>query len=119
MKLALKGETLQVWGEGKTSIEYLYVKDCVDAIENAIKNQIPSGIYNVGVNNSYSVLEIAELINKVCDNQSNIFIDRSKLEGGYHLQIDSSKFYKTAKWQPKWNLHDAISEMYELYKENK
>ncbi len=118
MKLASRRDTLEVWGEGKTSIEYIYVRDVVDAIETAVRLEIGCGIYNIGVNKSYSVLEIAELINSVCNNSGNLFINRTKPEGGYHILMDSEKFYKTTNWKPKWKLVDGISEMYNLLQNN-
>ena len=116
MKLAMKQQPLEIWGEGRTSIEYLYVRDVVDAIECAVRMDIPSGVYNVGCNHSYSVLEIAETINRVTGNLNNLVFDKTKAEGNYHILMDSSKFSKIANWQAKWNLEDAIAEMYQLYK---
>ena len=115
MKLAMNHQPLEIWGEGKTSIEYLYVRDVVDAIECAVRMSIPSGIYNVGCNRSYSVLEIAEAINRVTGNKDNLVFDRTKPEGNYHILMDSSKFCKAANWKAKWDLDSAIAEMYQLY----
>lgn len=115
MKLAMRQQPLEIWGEGRTSIEYLYVRDVVDAIECAVRMDIPSGVYNVGCNHSYSVLEIAKAINRVTGNDNNLVFDKTKAEGNYHILMDSSKFSKVANWKPKWNLDDAITEMYQLY----
>ena len=115
MKLAMKHQPLEIWGEGKTSIEYLYVRDVVDAIECAVRKSIPSGIYNVGCNQSYSVLEIAEAINRITGNKDNLVFDRTKPEGNYHILMDSSKFCKAANWKATWDLDSAIAEMYQLY----
>ena len=116
MNLANDGKLLEVWGEGKTRIEYLYVKDAVVAIENAVRMDIPNGIYNVGVNRSYSVLEIAKSVNIITGNTDNLIIDKSKLEGGYHILMDSEKFYRATNWRPQWTLEEAITDMYGYYK---
>ena len=76
IKQSLLKNTLEVWGEGETSIEYLYVKDATKAIEQAIIKDIKSGVYNVGVNQTYSVKEIANLIATVFDNKENIVFAR-------------------------------------------
>jgi UDP-glucose 4-epimerase len=116
MKLALKKQQLEVWGTGATSIEYLYVRDVVDAIESAVRNDIPTGAYNVGCGRSFSVLEIAETINREAGNEQNLFIDSSKPEGNYHILMDSSKFAEATNWKPKWSLEEAVKEMISLYK---
>ena len=115
MKLAIKKQQLEVWGTGSTSIEYLYVRDVVDAIENAVRSDIPAGVYNVGYGKSFSVLEIAETINRELGNEGNLFVDGTKPEGNYHILMDSSKFIKATNWEPKWSLENAVKEMISLY----
>lgn len=115
MKLAIKKQQLEVWGTGSTSIEYLYVRDVVDAIETAVRTDIPAGAYNVGCGKSFSVLEIAETINREAGNDGNLFIDSTKPEGNYHILMDSSKFTKATNWEPKWTLGEAVKEMISLY----
>ncbi len=116
MNLARAKQTLEVWGEGKTSIEYLYVKDAASAIEATLKApDIMSGNYNVGTNQSYTVLEIAQAINKAFDNDGNLFIDSSKPEATYHILMDSSRFYNTFDWKPKWRLEEAIEDICKYY----
>jgi len=118
MKLAVQKKQLEIWGEGKTGIDYLYVRDAVEAIEHAIPDNIQSGIYNVGANRAYMINEIAETINAVCNNEGNIFYDKSKQEGGYFIKMDSTKYYNMSSWSPKWSLKEAIKEMFHYYKKN-
>lgn len=119
MKLAIKKQQLEVWGTGSTSIEYLYVRDVVDAIETAVRTDIPAGAYNVGCGKSFSVLEIAETINREAGNDGNLFIDSTKPEGNYHILMDSSKFQNATNWKSKWSLDDAVKEMISLYQNEK
>lgn len=115
MKLALKNKPLEIWGKGDTSIEYLYVRDCVEAIIETIKTSIPSDIYNLGSSESYSVLQLAQTINKICNNEGNIIQDLSKAETGYDILMDSSMFRKHTGWEVRWELEKAILEMYCLF----
>lgn len=117
MNLSREKKPLTVWGEGKTSIEYLYVKDAVCAIDKAIQSDFPSGVYNVGPGKAYSVLEIAEAINSVCGNSGNIIFDHDKPEGNYNILMDSTKFNLLTGWTAKWGLLDAIEDINILSKE--
>ena len=119
MKLAVDKKCLEVWGEGKTSIEYLYVRDVVAAIEMAVRSDIPGGSYNVGCNCSYSVLEVAETINRVTGNVNNLILDRTKQEGNYHILMDSSKFCNATGWKSAWHLEDAIRDMFKSYQDDR
>ena len=102
---------LEIWGEGETCIEYMYVKDALTAIEKVITQDIPSGMYNVGVNRSYTVKEIAEIINSVCNNKGNVIFDNTKKEAGYHILMDSSKFNHITGWHSEWKMEDAIKDI--------
>lgn len=119
MNLARTKQRLEVWGEGKTKIEYIYVKDAVTAIEAILRaSKKHSGTYNVGTNRSYSVLEIAKAINKVCNNDGNLFIDSAKQESYYHILMDSSSFYKAFEWKPEWELEKAIEDICKYYEKH-
>ncbi|MFP4556743.1 MAG: NAD-dependent epimerase/dehydratase family protein [Bacteroidales bacterium] len=115
MKMAMNKQPLVVFGEGSTRIEYLYVKDCVDAILKTMFCDIPSGVYNLGSSESYSVLELAKIINKTCGNDGNIKFDFSTPETGHDILMDSSLFRKYCLWEKRWMLEPAIKDMYSLF----
>ncbi|MGI6292120.1 MAG: NAD-dependent epimerase/dehydratase family protein [Bacteroidales bacterium] len=115
IKQSLLKNTLEVWGEGETSIEYLYVKDATKAIEQAIIKDIKSGVYNVGVNQTYSVKEIANLIATVFDNKENIVFLQEKTEGNYCILMDSSAFFQATNWKAQWSLEEAVKDIKKIY----
>lgn len=116
MKLAMNNKPLEVWGTGSKSIEYLYVRDCVEAIIEATNTNIHSGIYNLGSSQSYSILQLAKTINKICGNEGNIILDPTKEETGYNILMDSSLFMQHTQWKVQWELENAVQEMYELFR---
>lgn len=118
MKLAMNNKSLEIWGKGNTSIEYLYVRDCVEAIIEAVHAKIPSGVYNLGSSQSYSVLQLAQSINEICGNQGNIVQDLSKQETGNDILMDSSLFEKYTHWKARWSLENALQEMTELFRDD-
>lgn len=115
MERAVAGEVLEIWGSGRTCIEYLYVKDAVSAIMRAIEMNIPSGIYNVGANKTYSIIEIASIVNRITHNNAGVVYKRDKDDVSYKILMDSSKFYSAAKWHPSWSLELAIEDIYKYY----
>ncbi|WP_321307507.1 NAD(P)-dependent oxidoreductase [Marinifilum fragile] len=111
MSLAMQNKQLEIWGEGKTSIDYIYVKDVVGAIEKAIQFDAPNGTFNIGSNNSYSIKTVAESINNVFDNKGNIAYLRDKKEGGFNLLMDCTKAENELGWKPFWDLDTALNDM--------
>lgn len=108
LALAKKKLTLRVWGSGKTSVDYIYVKDVESAIDKAIQPEAPYGTYNIGSGRSYSMLEIAKAINEVFDNNDNIQLDDSKKERGGNIFMDCSKAKEFLNWEPEFNLYQAL-----------
>ena len=45
---AIKGETVEIWGNPKIAKDIVYVKDFIQIVEKAIKSKSAHGIYNVG-----------------------------------------------------------------------
>lgn len=115
INLARSGKTLEIWGEGKTTIDFLYVKDAVSAIERAISENAPQGTYNIGSNRGYSVKDIAETINDVFENKNNLSYISNKKEGGYTVFMNSKKAEKYLGWNANWNLYSAIADIKKYY----
>lgn len=113
---SLLKQSIDIWGKGSTSIEYMYVKDAVDVIEKIIRSSIKGGIYNVGVNRMYSVCEIAEVITDVFDNKGNIVFLRDKQENGHNILMDSSLLNFALQWQAQWQLKEAVEDILTYYK---
>jgi UDP-glucose 4-epimerase len=111
VKLAKQKKTLEVWGKGETSIDFLYIKDVALAIEKAILPDSPHGTYNIGSCNFYSVREIAECINEVFENKGNIIFLHDKKEGGYKIYMDCTKAETELGWKPQWTLKKALEDM--------
>lgn len=48
MEQAIKGETIEIWGDPSRGKEIVYVKDCIQIIEKCLKSSHDGGMYNVG-----------------------------------------------------------------------
>ena len=48
IKKALKGETIEIWGDQTVPKDMIYVKDFIQLIENAIHSKTAQGMYNAG-----------------------------------------------------------------------
>lgn len=104
-------QTIEIWGEGKTGIDFLYIKDAVEAIYKSVQPSAASGTYNIGSGIGYSVKKIAENINKVFDNEGNLKYLKEKKEGGYNVYMNTQKANTVLGWKPKYSMIDALEEM--------
>ena len=108
---AIHKKRLQLWGKGKGSRDYIYVKDVCIAIEKSLKNDKINGIFNIGSNKSTSHREFAEVINDVFNNEGNLeFIENIEEDKSAFL-MNSNKAALELDWNPQWNIRDALIDM--------
>lgn len=100
---AVKGETLEIWGDPKSKKEMVYVKDFVQLVFRCIESKRDGGIYNVGCGKPVSIEEqiirIADVFSKgksdivYCPEKKSspqfvLSIEKARKELGYEPQFD-------------------------------
>ena len=68
LKNILKGESVNIWGDGEAIRDYLYVGDLAKIVAQLIEKNIFNEVFNVGSGVGYSVNEIISVIRKVAGN---------------------------------------------------
>ncbi len=108
-------ETLEVWGKGVSIRRYIYIKDVIDALLFAINTE-QAGIFNIGMQEAISLAELANIINKVFENEGNIkYIPYDKEDKA----IDNMSIEKATnilQWQPQYDMISALKDMQNDYK---
>jgi UDP-glucuronate decarboxylase len=70
---ALKNQNINIYGDGSQTRTFCYVNDNVDACLTAFyENKFVNEVVNVGGDDEISVLELAQLIIKLCNSSSKI-----------------------------------------------
>ncbi|BBG65177.1 UDP-glucose 4-epimerase [Hydrogenimonas sp.] len=87
--------------------EYIYIKDLVDAFEKALLASDRKGIFNVGSGEIVDIPDMASSIAKAFDRTDLVKISEEiKYLTEYSL-MDSSLFYKTFQWYPRYTFDMA------------
>lgn len=109
---ALRNENLVIFGDGKQTRDFIFVEDVVKA--NLLAMEL-EGIYNVSSNTQVSVNEIAEIILKKINSQSQI-IRANPIAGELlHTKLSSEKL--TAKgWSPGQDTETGIEKTIEYFR---
>lgn len=114
----LKGEALEVWGNGDALKDYLHVNDLIDFIQTALHNY-QTGIYNVAQGRSDSVNSIIQKIEKVSGKA--IRVSRKPAVPGdvREIHFDNSLAKETFGWYPKIETEVGIEQTWnEIVKRN-
>ena len=112
---------LNVLGNGYQKKSYLYIQDCLEAIDLAVNSDNQkSNLYNLGVND---VCNVRESISWICDelglNPELIFEDseRGWVGDNPHIHLDTSKVTGIG-WEPKYTIEQSIRKTVKFLKNN-
>ena len=127
---AIAGEPIVIWGGGKKRVDFIYVKDVVNAVLRSLKAKNP-GVYNIGSGSSVSIRELARCVHSVFSKKDlppggakgrrcAVIFDTDKPEDTIPVWFNTSKAKKALRFQVKYSLLDGLRDYKrELNKTNK
>ncbi|ALM75212.1 SDR family oxidoreductase [Thermococcus barophilus] len=116
---ALKNEPLIIFGDGKQTRDFIYVKDVVKAnILVAEKEKANGEVFNVARGERTTILELAMKIIDATNSSSSIIFDKPRPGDIKHSQADISKIKKLG-FKPDYSLKEGLLRMIEWYRRQK
>jgi GDP-L-fucose synthase len=103
-----------IWGSGEPRREFLYVEDLADACLFLMQRYNEAGLVNVGTGTDLTVMELAELIQKITGYDGSIQRDFSKPDGTPRKLMDISKL-EAMGWKARISLEEGIRKVYAAY----
>jgi len=99
----LKNKPITIHGAGKNIRDWIYVRDHCTALDLMLHKGVPGEVYNVGVDNERSNLEVAQLILSAM-NKSDSLIEFVEDRPGNDLRyaIDAGKI-ESLGWKPEYD----------------
>lgn len=109
--------SVEIWGTGTPKREFLHVDDLAEACFFLLENYNEEGLVNVGVGNDVSILELAQLVQKVVGYTGTIELNTSKPDGTPRKLMDVAKI-NAMGWKASIGLEEGITKVYEAIKNN-
>jgi GDP-L-fucose synthase len=106
-----------IWGSGEPKREFLYVDDLADACFFLMQNYNEPGLVNVGTGKDLTIMELAELIQRITGYEGSIRRDPSKPDGTPRKLLDVSKL-EGLGWKAAVSLEVGIRAVYAAYKKD-
>jgi GDP-L-fucose synthase len=103
---------VKLWGSGTPLREFLHVDDLADACLFLMNHYHEKGLVNVGMGTDISILELAQLIQKIVGYQGNITLDPSRPDGTPRKLMDVSKLNQLG-WKASIGLEQGITRVCE------
>jgi len=123
IRKALNNEPIQIFGTGKQTRCFCYVKDLVEAIINLMNSEQTAGkVFNIGSSEEISIENLADKIIKMTGSKSEKqFVS---YEVAYGVPIEDmmrrvpglNRIKETIGWEPKTNLDEILKVIIETEK---
>jgi GDP-L-fucose synthase len=104
-----------VWGTGKATREFLYVKDCARAIALATEKYDKPEPVNIGAGFEISIKELAGLIARLTGYAGEINWDASKPDGQPRRMLDTSRAQKEFGFKAETGFEAGLKETIAWY----
>ena len=110
--------SVEVWGSGTASREFLYVQDTAKAIVDSAEKDVGSGPYNLGTGTETTIKELVTEIASAFGFSGELNWDTSRPDGQPRRFYDMSKFERAYGYVPSTTLKDGIQKTVEWFREN-
>jgi dTDP-glucose 4,6-dehydratase len=123
----INGKPLPVYGDGKYTRDWLYVKDHATAIDAVFHKGITGETYNIGGFNEWKNIDLVKLLCKLMDEKlgrsagtSEQLITYVKDRPGHDRRyaIDAGKINKALGWKPSVTFEQGLAETIDWYLAN-
>lgn len=122
----LNNEKITIQGKGDNLRTFIHVNDVVTAFETILQKGEVGKIYNIGTNDEYSVMEIAEKLIKMIKGEEkssdipskmNISFIKDRDFNDIRYSLDST-LLKGMGWEPIMKFEEGLKDVVEWYRKN-
>jgi len=112
----LNGQRPVIFGDGKQTRDFIYVKDIVKANLAAI-DKGHGEILNIGTGRQTSINELLGIIKRIINSQITPIYVSPRKGDILHSYFDNSFAQKVLGWEPTYTLEQSLNETVEYYRE--
>ena len=117
IKRCLRGERLEIYGDGSQTRDFIHVHDLCDGIIAAVRaDGIGGEIFQLGTSVETSVVELARLIQEVTGAEAEIDFEERRAGEVYKSCVDISKAQRLLGFQPAIELREGLAQTAEWYR---
>ena len=110
---------IQVWGTGKASREFLYVRDAAEAIALAAEHYDRPEPVNIGSGREITIRELVETICELCRFRGEIHWDETKPDGQPRRCLDTSRAQREFGFRARTDFRQGLVETIAWYEEHR
>jgi len=111
IRQGLKGETCEIYGDGKQTRDFIYIDDLIDAVMKAAMFDSGGEIFQIATSKEHTVNEVAEILKEELGKKgADMRLEHSSPRKGDVRRnfSDTAKARKFLGWQAEVDLHEGI-----------
>lgn len=115
---AIRGEPLTVYGDGSQTRCFQYIDDLVEGLVRLLNSTFTEPV-NIGTTREISILEFAQIVNKVSNNPSGIIYQNElRISGDPQTRKpDTTRANQILNWDAKVELEDGLNRTIQYFTE--
>jgi len=115
----LKGEQIEIYGDGSSSRDYTYIDDVISGVVNSLERVKGFEVINLGNSNTVRLIDLVKLIEAVTGGKASLkFLDNQPGDV-FITYADIRKAGKMLQYFPKTNIKEGLIKFVKWYKEKK
>lgn len=105
---ARNGTTAEIWGDGESVRDYLYIDDLVDACIRFTDLPQDSDTYNIGSGTGYSINQVLAQIESACNLRIQVNYRPTRQADVREIVLDISHLESRLNWRPQTDLIEGL-----------
>lgn len=109
-------EVIEIWGDGKQTRSFIYIDDCLEAMELLMNHSDFDGPVNMGTEEDISIGDMTELIRDIVSSRARI----KHIEGPQGVRgkkSDNSLVEEKLNWSPSHSMKEGLTKLIRWIKE--
>ncbi len=112
-------DSIEVWGDGSPTREFLYVEDAAEGILMAAEGYNGPEPVNLGSGNEIAIKDLVNLIKKLTGFNGKILWDASKPNGQPRRGLDTSRAWEYFGFRAQMSFEDGLRQTIDWFRTNK
>ena len=112
-------DAITLWGTGNPTREFLYVRDCAEAIVAALEHYDKVEPVNLGSGEEIRISDLARLIAEVTGFEGEIRFDPNQPDGQPRRKLDTSRALEEFGWQSKTSFREGLRATVDWYRDTR
>lgn len=104
-----KGDVVEIWGNGNTVRDYIYVKDAAKAIYLSLIANTKYNLFNISSGKGYKINDILDIFRNMLKLDFNVSYLPSRNSDVPVNVLANNRAIEYLKWKPETTLEDAIN----------